>query len=116
MNQKMRIVSPKIMWAYGYQISPPQSEGRLAEIQDLLDQEHTSAKLGARTWEGRFVMEDKITHILVVADSPDQDREVNRRLESALEALQAGYSITAALAVADDPAPAARIPAPTELL
>lgn len=97
---------PKKMWAYGYLITPPQSEERLGEIQSLLDSAHTHAKDRAHTWEGRFVHEDQVTHILVVADSPDQHRDVNKKLESALNALEAGYSITAPLAVTgDDEAP-----------
>ncbi|MFI5234463.1 MAG: hypothetical protein ACHQXA_02025 [Gemmatimonadales bacterium] len=95
----------KTMWAYGYQIKPPQPEHRLREIRVLLDSEHSEAKRNARTWEGRFVTEQDITHILVVSDSPDQNREVNRRLEAALTELQAGFMITAPLAVADDTGP-----------
>jgi len=95
----------KPMWAYAYQIVPPQSEDRLAAVRALLDREHTLAKRGAHTWEGRFVLEQQITHILVVSDSPDQDREANRRLEAALAELQAGFVLTAPLEVADPPAP-----------
>ncbi len=97
--------SKKPMWAYAYQIVPPQSEERLAAIRALLDREHTLAKRGAHTWEGRFVLEQQITHILVVSDSPDQDREANRRLEAALAELQAGFVLTAPLAVSDEPTP-----------
>ena len=91
----------KPMWAYAYQIVPPQSEARLAAIKALLDREHTEAKRGARTWEGRFVHEQQITHILVVSDSPDQDGEANRRLESALAEIQAAFVRTVPMAVGD---------------
>ncbi len=100
----------KKMWAYGYQISPPQPESRLAEIQVLLDHEHTDAKSRAHTWEGRFVHEEEVTHILVVSDSPDQHQEVNRKLEAALKSLAAGYSMTVPLAVAEDPVIKAVLP------
>lgn len=94
----------KAMWAYAYQIVPPQSESRLAAVKALLDREHTEAKRGARTWEGRFVHEQQITHILVVSDSPDQDGEPNRRLESALTELQAAFVRTVPMAVTEPPA------------
>lgn len=92
------------MWAYGYQIVPPQPEARLTAIKALLDREHTNAKRGERTWEGRFVHEQQITHILVVSDSPDQDGEANRRLESALAELQATFVRSAPMAVTEPPA------------
>jgi hypothetical protein len=94
----------KSMWAYAYQIVPPQSETRLAAVKALLDREHTEAKRDARTWEGRFVHEQQITHILVVSDSPDQDGERNQRLESALAELQAAFVRTAPMAVTEPPA------------
>lgn len=99
----------KPMWAYAYQIVPPQPEHRLTAIKTLLDREHAEAKRDAHTWEGRFVLEQQITHILVVSDSPDQDGESNRRLEAALAELQAGFVLTAPLAVTD-PAPKAPLP------
>jgi len=95
---------PGKVWAYGYRIVPPQTEDRLASIKALLEAEHSDARLGARTWNGRFVHEQKITHILVVSDSPDQDREVNRRLEFALKELKAGFSMTVPMAVEADEA------------
>lgn len=102
----------KKMYAYGYEITPPQSEERLTAIQRLLDSEHTKAKSGARTWEGRFVHEDRVTHILVVTDSPDQQQEVNRKLEAALKELECGFSMTAPLAV-EEGGPAAAVQPPS---
>ena len=92
----------KTRWAYAYRIVPPQAEDQLRAIQTLLDREHSEARRGARTWEGRFVHEEQITHILVVSDSPDQDREVNRRLGLALNELRAEFLLTAPMAVAND--------------
>jgi len=103
------------MWAYGYQITPPQPEGRLAAIKSLLVAEHQSAKDHAHTWEGRFVHEEEVTHILVVSDSPDQHQEANRKLEAALTALEAGFSLTAPLAVVDDDRRDVGIRPPTEI-
>lgn len=100
-----RSESPKTIWAYGYRILPPQAAERVRMIQTLLDQEHADAQREARTWAGRVVLEPEVTLILIVSDSPDQNREVNRRLEAEVKRLQAGFLITAPLAVADDVAP-----------
>ena len=94
--------SPKTIWAYAYQIVPPQAEEKLHAIKDLLHLENSAAQDGSRTWTGRVVSERQITHILVVSDSPEQNHEVNRKLEAALTELQAGFSITAPMAVDDD--------------
>jgi hypothetical protein len=40
--------------------------------------------------------------ILIVSDSPEQDHEVNRRLEAKLQELKAGFSITVPIAVVDE--------------
>ena len=115
MTQKLNDTSPTKMWAYGYQITPPQPESRLAAIQSLLDSEHRSAKDHAHTWEGRFVHEEEVTHILVVSDSPDQHQAANRKLEAALTALEAGFSLTAPLAVVDDDRRQVGLRPPTEI-
>lgn len=93
---------PKTIWAYAYQILPPQGAERLNAITPLLDQAHRDAHRDARTWTGRVVVEEQVTHILIVSDSPDQNHEVNQRLEAKLQELNAGFSITVPVAVADD--------------
>jgi len=93
--------SPRAVWAYAYQIVPPQPEGRLRALQTLLDHERTDAQSGARTWEGRLVLEQQVTHILIVSDSPDLDLAANRRLETELRRLKAGFAITAPLTAGD---------------
>lgn len=95
-------IPPKTIWAYAYQIVPPQPAARLHAIKTLLDHAHTEAQLGERTWTGRVVVEEQLTHILIVSDSPEQNHEVNRRLEAKLQELNAGFSITVPIAVADD--------------
>jgi hypothetical protein len=93
-------------WAYAYEIVPPQTYDRLRTIKTLLDHENTGGgQDGAQTWVGRLVHERQVTHILVVSGGPEQDREVNHRLEAALQVLHVGFSLTAPLAVADDAAP-----------
>jgi len=102
MASKKRRRSDKTVWAYAYQILPPQSAERLRAIQVLLDREHVHAHSEARTWAGRIVLEQKVTLILVVTDTPEQDREINQKLAAEVEQLQAALLITAPLAVADD--------------
>jgi hypothetical protein len=97
--------SPRKTWAYGYEISPPMTPERLAVIERLLDEEHSSARLETRTWQARFVTEEQVTHVLVVSDSPDQKREINRRLEEEFEKLKARFSLTPAMAVPGDAEP-----------
>lgn len=109
-NSKRRR-SDKTVWAYAYQILPPQSTARLAAIQTLLDREHVDAQREARTWAGRIVLEPKVTLILVVSDTPAQDREINHRLAVEVTLLQAALLITKPLAVADDiPLPSSSLP------
>lgn len=102
MPDKKRIPAPKTIWAYAYQILPPQPAARLHAIRALLDHAHLEAQIGERTWTGRVVVEEQLTHILIVSDSPEQNHDVNRRLEAKLQELNAGFSITVPIAVADD--------------
>ncbi len=90
-------------WAYGYEISPAMSPDRLAVIQRLLEEENSTARFETRTWQGRFVTEEKVTHILVVSDSPDQQREINRRLEKEFGKLKTGFSLTPATSIPGRP-------------
>jgi hypothetical protein len=92
----------KTLWAYAYEILPPQRNDVMKEIGALFLEEHVEAKREAHRWAGRMVREQRVTHILIVSDSPDQSRGVNRRLESQVERLKARYSLTAPMAVADD--------------
>jgi len=95
----------KPVWAYAYQIIPPQPEQRLQAIRALLDQEAVDARTRARTWQGRLVAEEHVTHILVVSDSPEQNLAVNGRVEAVLRDLEAGFSITTPMAVDGEPLP-----------
>ena len=92
----------KPVWAYVYRIDPPQPESALASVRMLLDREHAVPTDGAGSWEGRFVVEELVTHILVVSDSPDQTREANRELEAELTKISAAFAITAPLAIDDE--------------
>ena len=99
---KARRSLPKRLWAYAYEIVPPRPSVQLSAIQTLLETEHAEAQRTARTWTGKVVCEPKATHILVVSDSPDQSREVNRRLEGRLKRWNAAFALTLPLAIADE--------------
>ena len=92
----------KSLWAYAYQIVPPQPARLLGAIRSLLKQETAAARDGARTWSGRIVLERDATHILIVSDDArGRDHPINRRLEAELERLDAAFAVTEPLAVAD---------------
>ena len=107
---KQRPTEPgkKSVWAYAYEIDPPRTPDRLDSVAAVLEREQRDAGSGARTWQGRLVTEEHVTHILVVSDSPAQDLEVNRRLEAAFRAMDLGFTLTVPLPVADEPLPPPR--------
>lgn len=107
MDTRKRNGPPPTVWSYGYEIVPPQPEERLAAIQALLDHEQADARRRARTWAGRVVLEEQVTHILVVSDSPEQDGEVNRRLEAQLQELKVGFRVTMPMEIPGIDAPSA---------
>lgn len=75
---------------------------RLRALERLLEDEQTIAKREARTWSSRFVVDERVTHILVVSDSQDQGLDINRRLESELARLKAAYSVSPPVPVSDE--------------
>lgn len=105
MDHTTRSPPPKDIWAYAYQITPPQSAGRLVSIRTVLDQEHAKASRAERIWAAHIVLEPDSTHILVVSDSPEQSGVINRKLEAELHGLEAVFSLTATLRVVDEAAP-----------
>jgi hypothetical protein len=102
MQNTKRTANPKTVWAYAYQILPPQPAARLHSIKSLLDHAHTEAQRDARTWTGRVVVEDQVTHILIVSDSAEQNHDVDRRIQAKLQELNAGFSMTVPIAVVDE--------------
>lgn len=91
------------VWAYAYRIIPPQPKQRLETIQALLDHEHGLALQEARRWTGRLVVERRATRILIVSDSPDQERAVDYRLADEVRRLQATLTCTVPLEISTDP-------------
>lgn len=104
--------APGTLWAYAYQIVPSKAVDYLKEIESLLDEEHKHARVKARTWRGQLISEEQVTHILVVSDSPDQNTEVNHRIERRLKALNTRFSRTVPLLMpnGDTPPPGAAGP------
>lgn len=91
---------PKL-WAYSYRLIPPMRPERLRALRTLLTRVQKAAKGRNGVWEGHMVAEERISHILVLSDSADLDDETNRRIASALHALDAAFAVTVPLAVGD---------------
>lgn len=87
------------LWAYAYQMEPPQTEARMALIRALVDEENGEAKRGSRKWTARLVVEPQVTHVLIVSDSPDLLHEGNRKLEAELKAAGVHFSVTVPMLV-----------------
>lgn len=105
MSHKKKVRTPETIWAYSYELHPPQTRSRLRDIRTVLEEEeHAQARSGSGTWRGRLVEERQITHILVLSVSPDQHRDVNVRLEAELGKLEAGFSVTLPVPVVEEPA------------
>lgn len=94
---------PATSWVYAYELVPPQSRDRLRALQHVLDRERAQAALDARAWQGRLVVEQQVTHILIVSDSPEPDAGASQRVEAELRRLDAAFAVTAPLPVGDDP-------------
>lgn len=93
---------PRVIWAYTYRLTPPQSASRLRKVKAMLVEEHREAVLREGTFEGRMVVDERVAHILVLSDSPDLDRDVNKRLEAELRAIDSGFAVTVPFAVDGD--------------
>ncbi len=92
---------PRPIWAYSYSLVPPQSADRLRRVKALLEKEKRAAVGRAGLWEGRLVVDERVSHILVLSDTPDLDHAVNKRLEAELRAIDAEFAVTVPLAVDD---------------
>jgi hypothetical protein len=94
---------PRPLWAYAYRLLPPQTADRLKGIKALLEREHAEATRHESTWEGRLVVDERISHILVLTDSPELDLAANHRIESRLRALEADFALTVPMPILDEP-------------
>ena len=77
---------------------PPPPEG-LGQLRRVLDQENAAAFEHARAWAAQLILEQRSAQILVVSDSPAQNRAVNHRLEGELRRLDALYRVSDPVAV-----------------
>ena len=87
------------LWAYAYRVVPPPPKAGLGQLRKLLDNENATAFEHARAWAAQLILERRSTQILVVADTPAQNRAVNRRLEIELQRLDAAYHLTDPIAI-----------------
>ena len=87
------------LWAYAYRVVPPPPQDGLGQIRKLLESENASAFEHARAWAAQLILEQRSTQILVVSDSPAQNRAVNHRLETELQRLEAHYRVTNPIAI-----------------
>jgi len=93
----------KGLWAYAYEIVPPQPGRLLGAIRALLKDETAAARGSARAWSGRLVLERGATHILIVSDDVrGRDHPINRQLEAEIKRLEATFTVTEPLAVAGE--------------
>ena len=88
-----------MLWAYAYLILPRQARHRLTTIRTMVKDENHAAEQDVRIWTGRLVLERRITHLLIVSDSPTQSRGINRRLASELKRLKAEFFLTKPMAI-----------------
>ena len=96
---------PPTLWAYAYEVLPPRPHAEWAELRALLDTEHAAAERDGRRWTGKLVYTQLVTHVLVVSDHPDQDREINRRVAKWLLGASPGFSMTVPKVLAAVPPP-----------
>ncbi len=93
---------------YAYQIEPPHPDTRFSKVKELLGKAHLAARRAARMWAARIVVETRVSHILIVSDSPSRQRAVNRALEKELKRLRLRFLVNEPVPV---PVP---VPVPAE--
>jgi hypothetical protein len=79
----------------------PHPDGIIANIRGVLNRQNAEAARDGRTWTARLVT-TRLIHVLVVSASPEQNVDINRRLEADLAALGVQYLMTAPMRVSDD--------------
>ncbi len=94
------------LWLYGYEMTPPHPEHRMAAIRDLLARESREADEEGRNWTTRLVAEPQVTHVMVVTSSPEASLESNQRLEASLRALGIRFQISVPMPIRDGAEPA----------
>jgi hypothetical protein len=77
---------------------------RMRAVSALLDQEHSDAESAPAMFAGRLIVGALATRILIVSDCPDRSCDASRQLESQLKLLQAEYTVSDPVLMADDAA------------
>jgi hypothetical protein len=97
------------LWAYAYQLQPPRTTDVVSTIAEIVNRENADALRSAGNWTARLVTEPQVTHVLVLSDTPEQDREMNRRLEARLRELDIPFTVSLPMRV-DEAAPGTSTP------
>jgi hypothetical protein len=93
------------LWAYAYQMLPSRAAHRTKGIRALLEGENREAKRADRNWTARLVLEQHVTHVLIVSDTPELDRDINRRLEARLKEMEVRFAVTVPMPVVEQARP-----------
>src|ERR1041385_5321814 len=88
------------LWAYAYQIVPPQPFTRLGAIRAILKDAGAAGRAGAPPRAGGARREPRPPHFLMVSAAPGRNLSIDPRLEAELARLDARFSVTGPLPVA----------------
>lgn len=91
----------KTLWVYGYEMIPPHQKHGMKVIRGLLNEENSLAEKENRSWTARLVTEQRVTHVLIVASSPEVDKDINHRIESKLKELGFRFQLSIPMPVPD---------------
>lgn len=92
----------RTLWTYAYRVAPVPPPVALLELRRVLQAENAAAFGQSRAWAAHLLVEPRGTRILVVTDTPAQNRAVNRRLETTLRRLDGAYRRSPPVALGGD--------------
>ena len=104
-RRQVATLGRRCVWAYAYQIVPPQPKRGLDAIRDLLNHEQAAARNAGHTWASRLVLERRATRILIVSDRLDQERGVEDTLAAELERQHMPFTRTTPMEILPEPPP-----------
>jgi hypothetical protein len=97
--------SADLLWAYAYRLRPPRTARGMKEFRALLNEKNREAQRADRSWTARLILEQQATHVLIVSDTPELDREFNRALEAKLREMDVPFAVTVPLPVIEQAGP-----------
>lgn len=97
--------SEEPLWAYAYQLLPSATTDLVSTIVELVNEENAGALRSAHKWTARLVTEPQVIHVLVLSDTPELDREMNRRLEARLRELEVRFTVSLPMRIDEPDAP-----------